>query len=161
MSRLTDYLVPDGLFLNQSAANANEVIGLLADHPQKKNGVRGSYGPAVLAREATKPTGMPLSDAMAAAVSPPHPHQVHRSGLRVASIRGSPGKATRLRKRRQDASERRRELEASTEPRSPLLLEPGGLPRAVPRPLQTLTMSMVSAWHGAAMTRWGQAEKGA
>lgn len=88
MSKLTDYLVPDGLFLNQSAANANEVIGLLADHLEKANVVRVTYGPAVMAREATMPTGLPLTDDMAVAVPHTDPEHVIGSGIAVAVLRG-------------------------------------------------------------------------
>lgn len=87
MSKLTEYLVPDGLFLGQTAANANEVIGLLADHLEKTRTVRDSYGPAVLAREAIMPTGLPLNDSIAVAVPHTDPEHVLDSGIAVAILK--------------------------------------------------------------------------
>lgn len=81
------FIVPDGVMVNQSAANADEVIGLLADHLLKSETVRDSYGQAVRDRERVLPTGLPVGEGFAVAVPHTDPEHVLTSGIAVATLR--------------------------------------------------------------------------
>lgn len=81
------FIVPDGVMVNQSAANADEVIGLLADHLLKSEMVRDSYGQAVRDRERVLPTGLPVGEGFAVAVPHTDPEHVLTSGIAMATLR--------------------------------------------------------------------------
>ena len=83
---ISDYLVPDGVLLGCEAVDANEVIGLLADHLQKAAIVKPTYGAAVINREAIMPTGLPLGDGFAVAVPHTDPEHVISSGVAMATL---------------------------------------------------------------------------
>lgn len=85
--RVSSYLVPEGVILGQEAANANDVIGLLADHLRRARIVHPSYGSAAIAREATMPTGLPLGDGFAVAVPHTDPEHVITSGIALATLK--------------------------------------------------------------------------
>ena len=71
---LTSTLDASLIVLNAKAASAEEAIGLLAARLEAAGRVRPSYGPAVLERERTMPTGLPLG-AINAAI--PHTDREH------------------------------------------------------------------------------------
>lgn len=86
MVKLSQCLAPGGVFLRQSPVDANEVIGLLADHLASCGIVKPSYREAVRAREAIMPTGLPLDDDFAVAVPHTDPEHVLTSGMAVAVL---------------------------------------------------------------------------
>jgi PTS system galactitol-specific IIA component len=89
MKRLSEYVVPGGIFLHQAHTQADQVIGLLADHLERRGVVRPSYAGAVKAREAIMPTGLPLAEGFAVAVPHTDPEHVLTSGIALAVLDGS------------------------------------------------------------------------
>ncbi len=80
------FIVPDGVMVNRSAADADEVIGILADHLLKSDAVRPSYADAVRARERMMPTGLPVGGDFAVAVPHTDPEHVLASGIAMATL---------------------------------------------------------------------------
>ena len=60
MTTLGDFLEPDAVCVDLEAADATEVITALAGRLLALGKVRPSYAAAVIARERTMPTGLPL-----------------------------------------------------------------------------------------------------
>ena len=83
---LLDLLDPRAICLDLQAASAEEVISLLAARLQAQGAVEDSYGPAVLAREAVMPTGLPLG-AINVAVPHTDAHHVRRPAVALAVLR--------------------------------------------------------------------------
>ncbi|ALN71522.1 PTS sugar transporter subunit IIA [Aureimonas sp. AU20] len=71
---LRTHLDPSLILLGAEARSAEEAITLLAERLEAAGRVRPSYGPAVIERERTMPTGLPLG-AINAAI--PHTDREH------------------------------------------------------------------------------------
>ena len=71
---LASYLDPATIVLDAEAGSARDAITLLADRLEAAGRVEPSYGPAVIERERSMPTGLPLGEINAAI---PHTDREH------------------------------------------------------------------------------------
>lgn len=85
-SRLTDYLEPGAILLGLEADSDAEVIRHLGARLEALGRVRASFVPAVLAREATMPTGLPLGGEANVAVPHTDPEHVIGPALALATL---------------------------------------------------------------------------
>ncbi|MCO4319811.1 PTS sugar transporter subunit IIA [Phyllobacterium sp. 21LDTY02-6] len=83
---LIEHLDPGAILLGVRAASDREVIELLAERLFALGYVRESYGEAVLAREASLPTGLPLGADGNVAVPHTDPEHVLKAGIAFASL---------------------------------------------------------------------------
>ncbi|MBZ9600580.1 PTS sugar transporter subunit IIA [Phyllobacterium chamaecytisi] len=83
---LMNYLDPGAIVLGVKAATDQDVIRILADRLQALGYVKPSFADAVLAREATLPTGLPLGGDNNVAVPHTDPEHVLRPGLALATL---------------------------------------------------------------------------
>lgn len=86
MSRLTTYLEPGAILLGLEADSDAEVIRRLGARLEALGRVRPSFVPAVLAREAAMPTGLPLGGTANVAVPHTDPEHVLAPSLALATL---------------------------------------------------------------------------
>ncbi len=79
-------LDPQAVCLGVEAKTPEQVISQLAEILERKGYVAPTYAPSVIAREATMPTGLPLSEDFAVAM--PHTDAVHvlKPGIAIATL---------------------------------------------------------------------------
>jgi len=85
-SLLTTYLEPEAILLGLEADSDVEVIRRLGARLEALGRVRASFVPAVLAREATMPTGLPLGGEANVAVPHTDPEHVIGAALALATL---------------------------------------------------------------------------
>lgn len=83
---LLEHLDAGALCLGVEAADAEAVIRLLAGRLHAAGHVADSFADAVVAREATMPTGLPLGHAVNVAIPHTDPHHVVRPAVAMASL---------------------------------------------------------------------------
>jgi len=77
---------PQAVCLRVEAETSEQIIAQLAGILERTGYVAPSYGPAVLAREAELPTGLPLSHDFAVAVPHTDAHHVLKPGIAIATL---------------------------------------------------------------------------
>lgn len=84
--QLTEFLVPEAVCLNLDVQCAEEVVKHLGERLQEAGYVRDTFVEAVMNREKTLPTGLPLNGQVNAAI--PHTDVVHvmKPGLALATL---------------------------------------------------------------------------
>jgi galactitol PTS system EIIA component len=82
---MRDVLAPEAVCLGLDVASGAEAIAVLADRLLRLGKVKESYGPAVVERERTMPTGLPLG-AINVAVPHTDPEHVLAPALAVATL---------------------------------------------------------------------------
>jgi PTS system galactitol-specific IIA component len=85
-SSLSDFLVPEAVNLGMDAENASEVIRDIGGRLLSAGYVRETFTDAVLEREKTIPTGLPLSGKNNAAIPHTDAEHVIRSGIGLATL---------------------------------------------------------------------------
>lgn len=85
-STLSDFLVPEAVHLRMDAPNAREVICDIGERLLSAGYVHESFTDAVLEREKTIPTGLPLSGKDNAAIPHTDAEHVIRSGIGMATL---------------------------------------------------------------------------
>ncbi|TBW33287.1 PTS sugar transporter subunit IIA [Siculibacillus lacustris] len=80
------YLDPRAICPRVTASDSAEVITLLAERLRMIGSVKESYARAVIDREATMPTGLPLADDVAVAVPHTDPEHVVTPALAMATL---------------------------------------------------------------------------
>ncbi len=83
---LAGYIERDAIALGVEATTSEEVINLLAGRLEKLGYVRPTYAAAVLAREASMPTGLPLGREANVAVPHTDPQHVIKPGIAFAAL---------------------------------------------------------------------------
>jgi galactitol PTS system EIIA component len=83
---LMNYLDPGAIVLGIKAATDQDVIRILADRLHTLGYVKPSFADAVLEREATLPTGLPLGGDNNVAVPHTDPEHVLKPGLALATM---------------------------------------------------------------------------
>ncbi|MCG7504738.1 PTS sugar transporter subunit IIA [Mesorhizobium retamae] len=83
---LIDHIHPEAILLGVNAANSEAVIRQLAARLESLGYVKPSYVDAVVKREQTMPTGLPLGLAENVAVPHTDPIHVHRAGVALAVL---------------------------------------------------------------------------
>ncbi len=84
---LGDYLVPQAVVLGMEAQNAEEVIRKLGTELLNAGFVRDSFVDAVIDREKTMPTGLPLGGEYNAAIPHADVEHVIMSGVGIATLK--------------------------------------------------------------------------
>lgn len=77
---------PQAVCLRVEVETSEQIIAQLAGILERTGYVAPSYGPAVLAREAELPTGLPLSRDFAVAVPHTDAHHVLKPGIAIATL---------------------------------------------------------------------------
>jgi PTS system galactitol-specific IIA component len=85
-STLSDFLVPEAVNLGMDVENASEVIRDIGRRLLSAGYVRETFTDAVLEREKTIPTGLPLSGKDNAAIPHTDAEHVIRSGVGMATL---------------------------------------------------------------------------
>jgi PTS system galactitol-specific IIA component len=83
---LIDHIDPKALALGIDAQSAEQAIRLLAERLEALGYVRSSYADAVVKREATMPTGLPLGRAVNVAIPHTDPEHVIRPGVALGVL---------------------------------------------------------------------------
>ncbi len=83
---LIDHIDPKALALGIDAQSAEQAIRLLAERLEALGYVRPSYADAVVKREATMPTGLPLGRAVNVAIPHTDPEHVIRPGVALGVL---------------------------------------------------------------------------
>jgi PTS system galactitol-specific IIA component len=83
---LIDHIHPKALALGIDAQSAEQAIRLLAERLEALGYVRSSYADAVVKREATMPTGLPLGRAVNVAIPHTDPEHVIRPGVALGVL---------------------------------------------------------------------------
>lgn len=86
VSILERYIEPSAICLHLPAGSSEEIITALAGRLEASGYVADSYRAAVLRREQTLPTGLPLSEDLAVAVPHTDPEHVLRPGVGIATL---------------------------------------------------------------------------
>jgi len=86
VTSLTTYLEPEAILLGLEAESDAEVIRRLGACLEALGRVKASFVPAVLAREATMPTGLPLGGEANVAVPHTDPEHVIGAALALATL---------------------------------------------------------------------------
>lgn len=84
---LFNSLTPDAIFLRLEAASNEEVIRVLANRLYELGYVKDSYADAVVKRELTMPTGLPLERAENVAVPHTDPEHVLKPAIAMATLK--------------------------------------------------------------------------
>lgn len=84
---LFNSLTADAILLNIEAKTNEEVIRLLAERLHTLGYVKDSYADAVVKREQTMPTGLPLEREKNVAVPHTDPEHVLKAGIAMATLR--------------------------------------------------------------------------
>ncbi len=84
---LMAFLDPEALALQSEAKSNEEIIRILAGKLERLGYVKPSYADAVVARERTLPTGLPLERAENVAVPHTDPEHVLKAGVAFATLR--------------------------------------------------------------------------
>ncbi len=84
--RITEFLKPEAIVLQQDAQSAEEVIRLLGTKLHDLGYVKEGFIEATLRREAEMPTGLPLAGEFHAAIPHVDIEYVHRSALALATL---------------------------------------------------------------------------
>jgi PTS system galactitol-specific IIA component len=83
---LMDHIDPGALLLGIEAQSAEQAIRLLAARLEALGYVKPSYADAVVKREATMPTGLPLGQALNVAIPHTDPEHVIRPGVALGVL---------------------------------------------------------------------------
>ena len=83
---LIDYLDPQAIELQSDAKTNEEIIRILAGKLEKLGYVKPSYADAVVSRELTMPTGLPLEREDNVAVPHTDPEHVIKAGIAFATL---------------------------------------------------------------------------
>jgi PTS system galactitol-specific IIA component len=83
---LMDHIDPGALLLGIEAQSAEQAIRLLAARLEALGYVKPSYADAVVKREATMPTGLPLGQALNLAIPHTDPEHVIRPGVALGVL---------------------------------------------------------------------------
>ena len=83
---LMDHIDPGALLLGIEAQSAEQAIRLLAGRLEALGYVKPSYADAVVKREATMPTGLPLGQALNVAIPHTDPEHVIRPGVALGVL---------------------------------------------------------------------------
>ncbi len=83
---LMDHIDPGALVLGIEAQSAEQAIRLLAGKLEALGYVKPSYADAVVKREATMPTGLPLGQALNVAIPHTDPEHVIRPGVALGVL---------------------------------------------------------------------------
>ncbi|WP_378948844.1 PTS sugar transporter subunit IIA [Mesorhizobium sp. ANAO-SY3R2] len=83
---LIDHIAPQAVALGVKAQKSEEVIRLLAGKLESLGYVRSTYADAVVRREATMPTGLPLGYALNVAIPHTDPEHVIKPGVALAVL---------------------------------------------------------------------------
>jgi PTS system galactitol-specific IIA component len=84
---LFDYLVPGAIVPGVEKDTSEEVIRLLAEKLKANGYVKDSFADAVVAREATLPTGLPLGRDVNVAIPHTDPVHVLKPGMALATLK--------------------------------------------------------------------------
>ena len=84
---LMNHIDPEATVLGVDTDNREAVIRLLAGKLKDAGYVKDSFADAVLAREATMPTGLPLGHAVNVAVPHTDPEHVVKPGIALATLK--------------------------------------------------------------------------
>lgn len=84
---LIDYLDPQAIELQSDAKTNEEIIRILAGKLEKLGYVKPSYADAVVTRELTMPTGLPLERTDNVAVPHTDPEHVIKAGVAFATLK--------------------------------------------------------------------------
>lgn len=85
-NKLMDILEPQAVMLGVQASTSEEVIRLLADRLQSLGYVKDSFADAVIMREQSMPTGLPLEREENVAVPHTDPEHVVKAGIALATL---------------------------------------------------------------------------
>lgn len=83
---LIDHIDPEALVLGIDAQNSEQAIRLLAERLEALGYVKPSYADAVVKREATMPTGLPLGQTVNVAIPHTDPEHVIRPGVALGIL---------------------------------------------------------------------------
>lgn len=83
---LMDHIDPQAICLGVDARNNEDVIRLLAGKLEALGYVKNSYADAVVKRESTMPTGLPLGYALNVAIPHTDPEHVNKPGAALAVL---------------------------------------------------------------------------
>lgn len=83
---LMNHIDPQAVALGVKAQNSEEVIRLLAGKLESLGYVRTTYADAVVRREATMPTGLPLGRAVNVAIPHTDPEHVNKPAIALAVL---------------------------------------------------------------------------
>lgn len=83
---LIDHIAPDAMALGIEAESPEQVIRLLAGKLEALGYVKPSYADAVVKREQTMPTGLPLGQAINVAIPHTDPEHVIRPGVALGVL---------------------------------------------------------------------------
>jgi PTS system galactitol-specific IIA component len=83
---LIDHIDPEALVLGIDAQSSEQAIRLLAGRLEALGYVKPSYADAVVKREATMPTGLPLGQAVNVAIPHTDPEHVIRPGVALGVL---------------------------------------------------------------------------
>jgi len=86
---LLDYLDPQAIELQSEAKTNEEIIRILAGKLEKLGYVKPSYADAVVARELSMPTGLPLERVDNVAVPHTDPEHVIKAGVAFATLKST------------------------------------------------------------------------
>lgn len=84
---LTELLVPQAVFLQDDAQDANTIIQRLGRALNQQGYVTDDFVEATLRREATMPTGLPLEGAFNAAIPHVDPEYVRKPAIALATLK--------------------------------------------------------------------------
>ncbi|WP_295808758.1 PTS sugar transporter subunit IIA [uncultured Nitratireductor sp.] len=84
---LMNHIDPEAIVLGVDSDSREAVIRLLADRLKAAGYVKDSFADAVLARETTMPTGLPLGRAVNVAVPHTDPEHVLKPGIALATLK--------------------------------------------------------------------------
>ncbi|CAN0653865.1 PTS sugar transporter subunit IIA [Nitratireductor aquimarinus] len=84
---LMNHIDPEAIVLGVDTDSREAVIRLLAEKLQAAGYVKDSFADAVLAREASMPTGLPLGHAVNVAVPHTDPEHVLKPGIALATLK--------------------------------------------------------------------------
>jgi PTS system galactitol-specific IIA component len=85
-TKLQEFIIPEAITLGMNAASAEEVIRHLSDKLLNAGYVRESFADAVLAREKTIPTGLPLNGLYNVAIPHTDIEHVLKPGIGMATL---------------------------------------------------------------------------
>lgn len=86
LNNLMDILDPQAVLLGVTASTSEEVIRLLADRLETLGYVKETFAAAVVKREQSMPTGLPLEREENVAVPHTDPEHVIKAGLALATL---------------------------------------------------------------------------
>ncbi len=86
-ANLFNALTPEAVLLGVEAKNSEEIIRLLANHLHRLGYVKDSYADAVVKREQSMPTGLPLERIDNVAVPHTDPEHVLKAGIAMATLK--------------------------------------------------------------------------